>query len=67
MKYFYLIILKVICKLQIVVQKNCEYEQKYVYEGLYFLETVFAKFVPVNEGPVCDGYHGNQPNYLTYG
>jgi len=42
MKYFYLIILKVICKLQIVVQKNCEYEQKYVYEGLYFLETVFA-------------------------
>ena len=42
-------------------------EQLNFREGLYYLETVFAKFVPVGKDPVFDGSHGNQPKYLMYG
>ena len=34
---------------------------------MYYLETVFAKFVPMGKCPVLYGFHGNQPNYLMYG
>ena len=33
-----------------------------VREGLYYLETVFTKFVPVGKGPVFYGFHGNPAN-----
>jgi len=38
-----------------------------VRESLRYLETVFAKCVPEGKGPVVNGFHGNQPNYLLCG
>ena len=54
-------------------QKACHWKVSFtsiyqtVREGLSYLETVFAKFVPVGKGPVFDGFHGNKPNHLIYG